>query len=343
MIKRIKTAGMLLLLVLYPACEEEEIAIDDSLIIVKSAGDSYSIVSPATGNVLQDVKPDIQSDQFTGAYLGYQSEKVILLAKEPEGSYIKVIYTCDRETGDNVTAITTKDQWDIQSLSASSTSPKIVFHGHPADGGEDESNLFTINMDGSGLQQLTQNRELIEGIELWWPGVPSWSPDGQQIAFRGTMRTPDPGGIWWGKAIIIMDANGNNKQILYNEQDSNSGKHIDISWSRDGKYLIFLTYEYYSIPPNRVKVLNTDNGDVSDITARLVVDGKHTTHICTAPDTDKIIFNKHEPGGGDLHEIDYQITENGMFQLTGTYRTKCRVSNSGKHFGSPHWQWFSAN
>lgn len=345
LMQSLKPAGMLLLLVfLYPACEkEEESSLDESLIIVKSSGDSYAIVSPATGDILQDVKPGILPDQFSCAHLGYRSEKVILLAKEPEGSYVKVIYTCDRETGDNITAITTKDQWDIQSLSPSLTSPKIVFHGHPADGGEDQSNLFTINLDGSGLQQLTQNREPVDGIELWWPGKPSWSPDGRQIAFLGTMRTPDPGGIWWGNAIIVMDADGDNKQILYNEPDSNSGNHYDISWTKDGKFLIFLTYEHYSNPSNRVKVLNTENGDMADITVGLLVDGKHTTNICTAPDTEKIIFNKYEPGGGDLHEINYQITEEGEFQLIGTPATKCRVSNGGRQFGSPHWQWFSAN
>ncbi len=334
----ITVAGLALLLILFPGCEEELVQ-DDSLIIVQSGGHSYSIVSPSSGSVLQDIQPSIPPVEFSRAYLGYQSEKVILLAKEPEGSYVRVIYTCDRVTGDNVVAITTKTQWHIQSLSASLSSPRIVFHGHPADGGESQSNLFSIDMDGSNLQQLTRNRELIEGIELWWPGEPSWSPDGLQIAFRGTMRTPDPGGIWWGNAIIIMDANGDNKQIIYNEPEPNSGEHYDLAWTRDGTFLVFLTKEGYSNPNARVKVLNTINEDISDITAGLLVEGKHTTNICTSPETDQLLFNKHEPGGGDLHEIDYVITEDGEFQLSGASRLKCRVSN-GKHFGAPRWQWF---
>lgn len=326
-----------MLLAFLPACEKEPDP-DNSLIIVQSGGDSYSIVSPSSGNVLQYVQPGIPPDQFSDACLGYMSEKVILLAKEPQGSYVQVIYTCDRETGDNVNAITTKDQWHIQSVSASISAPRLVFHGHPADGGESESNLFSLNIDGSNLQQLTQNRELIGGIELWWPGEPSWSPDGSRIAFRGTMRTPDPGGEWWGQAIIIMDASGNNKQIFYNEPHPNAGEHYDLAWTRDGTFLVFLTNEGYSNPTGRVKVLNTITGDIADITDGLLVEGKHTTSICTSPETDQILFNKHEPGGGDLHEIGYVITEDGQFQLSGTSREKCRISN-GRHFGAPRWQW----
>ncbi len=329
----------LIMLALLPACEtdENDIKLDNSLIIVHSKGNRYAIVSPATGKVIDEVEPGIQHHISTVA-LGYNSNKALLLSKEPGGTYVKVIYSCDRETGDNVFQVTSEDMWDIQTMSASPAGPQIVFHGHPVDGGASTSNLFKINIDGTGVEQLTQNREVVDGIELWWPKSPSWSPDGRKIAFRGTMRTPDPGAYWWGESVILMDANGRNKQILYNEPDANSGNHKDISWSKDGRFLVFLTNEYYSNPVNRVKVLAVEDGSIMDITDDLLVEGKHTTNLCTSPMENKIAFNKYQPGGGDLHVIDFIVTSNGEFQISGPFKILSKVESGGLQFGSPDWQ-----
>ena len=68
--------------------------------------------------------------------------------------------------------------------------------------GNDE--LFVINMDGSGLTQLTHN-------DWEWDKYPTWSPDGQQIVFwsnRATRR----------KQIWIMNADGSNVRNLSNNE-----------------------------------------------------------------------------------------------------------------------------
>lgn len=336
---------ILLLLGFMPACEveENETVYDDSLIIVHSSGDKYAIVSPSTGNVLYEVTPENLNQQISARVLSYNSEKALLLAKEPANSYVKVIYSCDMKTGENLTQVTSEQMWDIQSMDASRTSPTIVFHGHPADGGALESNLFKINVDGTGIQQLTQNRELVDGIELWWPYFPSVSPNGQKIAFRGNMRTPDPGGYWWGQSIIVMNADGSQKKIIYNEPDSNSGDHKDISWTRDGKFLVFLTTEGNSTPAQRAKVLRVEDGHIIDITQSLMVDGLYPTNLCTSPLDNIILFNKHQPGGGDLHEIAYEISDTDDFIITGSCQLKCKVENGGLQFGAPKTQLYVAN
>ncbi len=326
--------------ILYSGCEleEKEVYNDDSLIIVHSSGDRYSIVSPSRNKVRYEVTPVDLNHQISARHLSYNSEKALLLAKEPANTYVKIIYSCDMETGENLRQVTSKEMWDVQSFDASRTSSTIVLHGHPVDGGTSEGNIFTINLDGTNVKQLTQNKELVDGIELWWPYFPAFSPNGQKIAFRGNMRTPNPDGYWWGQSIIIMDANGSNKQILYNEPEANSGAHKDISWTRDGKFLVFLTTEYFSNPKNRVKVIRVEDGHIMDITQNLLVDGLHTTNLCTSPVCNTILFNKYQPGGGDLHQISYEISEEGDFHIVGNWNVKCKVESGGLQFGAPRWQ-----
>ncbi len=341
-----KFIGLLLpLVLLFSGCETEEndLINDSSLIIVHSSGDRYAVVSPSTNNVLYEITPVNLNQQISARALSYNSEKALLLAKEPANSYVKVIYSCDMKTGENLAQVTSEQMWDIQSMDASRTSPTIVFHGHPADGGALESNLFKINVDGTGIQQLTQNRELVDGIELWWPSFPSVSPNGQKIAFRGNMRTPDPGGYWWGQSIIVMNADGSQKTIIYNEPDANSGDHKDISWTRDGKFLVFLTSEGSNTPARRAKVLRIEDGHIIDITQNLLVDGLYATNLCTSPLDNSILFNKHQPGGGDLHEIAYEISDTDDFIITGSCQVKCKVENGGQQFGAPKTQLYVAD
>ena len=319
--------------------EENELINDNSLIVVHSSGDRYAIISPSTSKVLYEITPANLNQQIVDRVLSYNCEKALLLAKEPANSYVKIIYSCDMKTGQNLAQVTSEQMWDIQSMNASRTSPIIVFHGHPVDGGALTSNIFTIKLDGTNIQQLTQNKELVDGKELWWPYFPAFSPNGQKIAFRGNMRTPEPDDYWWGQSIIVMDANGSDKRILYNEDDS--GEHRDISWTHDGKFLVFRTIEHYSTPKERVKVLRVEDAHMIDITQNLLVDGLHTTNLCTSPVCNTILFNKHQPGGGDLHEIAYDITETGDFVITGSCQVKCKVESGGLQFGAPRWQNYS--
>lgn len=68
--------------------------------------------------------------------------------------------------------------------------------------GNDE--LFVINMDGSGLTQLTHN-------DWEWDKYPNWSPDGRQIVFWSNRETRR-------KQIWIMNADGSNVRNLSNNE-----------------------------------------------------------------------------------------------------------------------------
>jgi TolB protein len=73
--------------------------------------------------------------------------------------------------------------------------------------------LYVVNADGSGLQRLT------DGVD------PTWSPDGQQIAFT---RWREPRGVW------VMDANGANEWRVF---DWNEARWP--SWSPGGEQILF--------------------------------------------------------------------------------------------------------
>jgi len=59
--------------------------------------------------------------------------------------------------------------------------------------------VYAVNMDGSGLQRLTNSGSN--------DGLPTWSPDGRSIAF-----VSDRSGAW---AIWVMDASGSNQRKLF--------------------------------------------------------------------------------------------------------------------------------
>ncbi len=93
------------------------------------------------------------------------------------------------------------------------------------------ADIYVINLDGSGLTQLTR--------ESGANGSPAWSPDGKQIAFVSTRDAPD------GKARIwLMNADGSNQKILPNSQDTSSTGFYGSqpTWSPDGARILFTAY-----------------------------------------------------------------------------------------------------
>lgn len=80
---------------------------DNSLIIAEASTAKYVIVSPSTGEVLAEVQPNVIS--INQLALGYQSQKAIVTSKEPGGSATKVIFTCDRNTGNNLFQVTSEN------------------------------------------------------------------------------------------------------------------------------------------------------------------------------------------------------------------------------------------
>ena len=104
---------------------------------------------------------------------------------------------------------------------------QLVFTG--SDGGL--SDLFIANVDGSGLQRLTQDKY----ADL----QPAWSPDGRTIAFA-TDRGPDTdlGELKMGPLrIALYDLGSGTIRVL----DGMTGRNINPQWAPDGRSVAYVS------------------------------------------------------------------------------------------------------
>jgi Tol biopolymer transport system component len=102
---------------------------------------------------------------------------------------------------------------EISALRLDSVNDRFVFSEKVGGDAYENSEVFTVGIDGQNLQRLTDN--------AFWDLYPVWSPDGSEIAF-----------LSWREStldIYIMDADGSNQRLLYD-----SGFHdADIHWVDD--------------------------------------------------------------------------------------------------------------
>jgi TolB protein len=132
----------------------------------------------------------------------------------------------------------------------------------PSASGWPYSDVYVMNADRSGQRNLTHTTESGESD-------PTWSPDGQHIAFT---RTGPPGEL----RIIVMNADGSAKHAVTPTITLTGDARITAAWSPDGRRIAFDDHDV-------IYVLNADGSALRRLAA-------NATFQSWSPDGRKLIF-----------------------------------------------------
>jgi len=193
--------------------------------------------------------------------------------RDPKGSPATGLYTArSSAAGDLVQITSTPDKRnDEPVLSAwSPDGSKVLFVRQAANHGAGLAvNLFVVNVDGSGLQQLNPAGVVLGPFDKGVGGIPSnvgddrraasWSPDGTQVAFAGALGSPqDVRAGEVPRGLFVVNADGAHAHQIA------SGQIPDAQWSPDGRWIAFTEGD-----PNRpdVFVVHPDGTGLQRLTS----------------------------------------------------------------------------
>ncbi len=176
---------------------------------------------------------------------------------------------------------------------------KIIFNSN-RDGNE---NIYSINIDGTGLTRLTGST----GSDLY----PEVSPDGEKIAY-----TADIGGVW---QIMVMDWNGDNKKQI------TTGNHRCAypSWSYDGKYIYF---EIYSDGDWEIYRIKSDGTEQKRLTFNR---DSHDWHPTGHPSEYMVIYESGTTGHENIYVMNHDGSGKRKICTDGPRRRVPDVSPDG--------------
>jgi TolB protein len=185
------------------------------------------------------------------------------------------------------------------------------------------TDIYVINVDGSGLTQLTRDSGL--------NGSPSWSPDGKQIAFVSNRDLDGKEKIW------IMNADGTNQRII------STGVYGGLpAWSPDGNKILFTSSR--TCPADigiGIYVMNADGSD-----SRLLTNDPNSCGVYSwprwSPDGTKIVTSFQPRGRGDI------TPPRQIIVMNADGSNPINISNRGQYYFNtglsmftdvePHWQ-----
>jgi len=172
---------------------------------------------------------------------------LIAFISEHEAGINGDLYTFDPSTR-IVTRVTNLPNLFKDNLSLSHDRTRIAFHGAPSKTDFLAYEIYSVNVDGTNLQQLTNNSIL--------DGHPAWSPDDSRIIYASFRDAA-------GESLITMTSDGTEIGDL-----TPLGFHDnDPDYLADGR-VIFKTDRYSALPEVRIALINEDGSGAQQITVQ---------------------------------------------------------------------------
>jgi len=242
--------------------------------------------------------------------LSVDSDGSVTLDQVAAGQHVVAL----REMQDNCTTPTSPATITVESGATAQVSfvvtcwpppsGRIVFSRYEYVEGETwpKMHLYVINVDGAGLQQLTENR---------WDLYPVWSPDGQRIAFQGS-STGIEGDL---PDVYVINADGTGRTMLTDGNNTDGSP----AWSPDGSKIVFSSDRGGSVG---IYVMGADGSgvekltDVGDLPA-WSPDGAKIAYAC---DDDVCVMNSDGTGSVNMTNTGLvrEFTMPGSWSPDGT-------------------------
>lgn len=168
-----------------------------------------------------------------------------------------------------------------------------------------------MNADGSANATLTGS-----GPEITSSTAPTWSPNGNQIAFASNLKSNV---VTEGYDLYIMNSDGTNRTLVFDDVHSIN----DPAWSPDGNSIAFtLTINLGMGNFNSdIYTINPDGSNLTQITNDPAMDESPSW----SPDSSQIVFESDRDGNKEL----YRMNANGMNVV--------RLTNNNAYDGTPSW------
>lgn len=172
-----------------------------------------------------------------------------------------------------------------------------------SDVGDNHSDVLVLDARGARLRQLTRNWSNVSVKDSAWGRKPTWSPDGERIAYVSDLGRSD-------MSLWLVPAGGGQARTLYRLGIGSGGVDWP-SWSPDGRKIAFTSYPPGVYQPPQVFLLTLASGAVAQLTDLKA----GAFDPAWSPDGSQIAFTGR--ADGQTHVMVMRADGTNAIQLTG--------------------------